>query len=155
MKAAMRVMNADRVAVELRHIGERVVSTARGAMHRSGERILANAKLNAPVDKFNLEEAIQIVSSRGVRGRLQIDIDVVDSIHGVNVAQYALIIHENYESIATSDAPDAREGTKQKQAANPGRYVGGKFLERAADEERRKLQPHLVEAVTKAIQGGM
>lgn len=155
MKVGMRVKGVDKVRAELRHTQERVVDTARGAMRRAALRIRDEARINAPRDKWNLEEAIQIIRTIGDRGRLQLDIDIVPSVNGVNVAQYALIIHENYESIIREPNPDplARQGTKDKQRQYPDHVIGEKFLQRAAEKEQSTLTKHLVSVITKAIEG--
>jgi len=155
MKVGLTIKGVDQVRAELRHTSSRVVDTARGAMRRAALRIRDEARINAPRDKWNLEEAIQIVRTVGERGRLQLDIDIVPTINGVNVAQYALIIHENYNSIIVepNDNPMARAGTKEKQAQYPDHVIGEKFLERAAEKEQQTLTKHLVSVVTSAIKG--
>lgn len=155
MKASVRVSNVDKVLAELRHTGDRVVGSARGAMRRAAARIVENARINAPRDRWNLEESIQLVRDYGIRGRLELTIEMGGVVNGVNVDQYALIIHENYEGIIVDDDnPERRQGTREKQAQYPNHYIGGKFLSRAVDEEQQKLMKHLVGAVTHAIKGG-
>ena len=149
----MRVKGANEVKTELRHTAERVADKARGAMRRAAQRILTQARINAPRDKWNLEEAIQITRTVGERGRLQLDIDIVPTINGVNVQQYAIIMHENYDSIATSDDPEARQGTKEKQRQYPNNLIGEKFLERAADAEEKTLTKNIISVITTAIKG--
>jgi len=155
VKIGLNVKGVDQVRTELRHTADRVVDSARGAMRRAAIRIRDEARINAPRDKWNLEEAIQIVRTVGTRGRLQLDIDIVPTINGVNVHQYALLIHENYNSIIVEPNSDplARQGTKEKQAQYPGHVIGEKFLQRAAEKEQGKLTKHLVSVVTQAIKG--
>lgn len=148
MNVGMKITGAAALKAELRNIGLRVPENARKAMQRSADRIVKEAQLNAPVDKHNLEESIhQVKSYSTFRGRLQIDIDVGGIVNGVNVDLYALEVHENY------DAKRAGPGTIAKMKANPGRTIGAKFLERAADAEKPKIQPSLIQAVIQAIRG--
>lgn len=151
MNIKMRAKGLSEVRTELRHTAERVADSARGAMRRAAIRIRDEARINAPRDKWNLEEAIQIVRTVGNRGRLQLDIDVVPMINGVDVSQYAIIMHENYDSIINPDDPLARQGTKEKQAQYPNNVIGEKFLARAAEDEQGKLTKHLISVVTQAI----
>ena len=157
MKASIQVTGGPAVQGRLRHIGERVVDSARKMMHSSADKIVAQAKINAPVEKYRLEESIRKEVSYGHRGRLQIDIVVGGTIDGVNVDQYAAIIHERYEDIISDDPTDKngytrREATKIKQRAHPESYVGGKFLDRAADPYKEKLRARMAEAITQVIE---
>lgn len=148
MRAAMRITGTQKLLAELRNTGLLVPENARKAMTRAAERIVREAQLNAPVDLHNLEKSIHLTKSYSTfRGRLQIDIEVGGFVDGVNVDLYAMEIHENY------DAKRAGPGTRAKQAANPGRYVGGKFLERALASETPKLRPSLIEAIVRAVRG--
>lgn len=150
----MKITGTNEVKVELRNVADRVADTARSAMRRSAIRIRDEARINAPRDLWNLEDSIQIVRDVGVSGRLQLDIDIIPVVNGVNVAQYALIIHENYNSIIVEDGdPNRRQGTREKQEQYPNNVIGEKFLERAANDEQKTLQKYMIEAVTKAIRG--
>lgn len=40
-------------------------------------------------------------------------------------------------------------GTAAKRAANPGRYIGEKFLDRAVKAQRDKLNAAMIDAVNK------
>lgn len=149
----VKVHNANTVKTELRHTGERVVNYARQAMRLSAGRIEEEGKINAPRALQALEDAIFVEADYGWRGRLILTIDIMDSIYGIDVAQYAIEVHENYEDFATSEDEEARLRTKEKQAQYPDHYIGGKFLERAADKEKYYLEKYLVAAVTSAIKG--
>lgn len=150
----VKVTGIDQVRAELRNTASTVRASAREAMKRAALRIRDEARINAPRDKWNLEEAIQIVRSVGDNGRLQLDIDIIPVIHGVNVAQYALIIHENYNSIIVEDGdPSRRQGTKEKQAQYPDHVIGEKFLERAADKESKTMAKYMIDVVTRATKG--
>lgn len=146
MKFVANVRNTEKVVVELQSIGERVVDNARKLMHASSKKIVDRAKLMAPVDDHQLEKSIHLERSVGERGRLVLTVTAGGVVDGVNVDDYATLIHENYESM------DPGEGTLQKRAANPGVYIGEKFLTRAAEEEEDKLATRMIAAIRRITQ---
>lgn len=162
MRVNINVKNADKVVSRLRQIGEKVVKGARYRMYKASERIMEEAKINVPRDKYRLEDAIHIEKGYGYRGRLQLDVVVSGTIDGVNVEQYAAIIHENYEDIISPDntsvhkrtgyVQELRQGTREKQAQYPDHYIGGKFLERAAEKERKTLMEYMTAVINSAVE---
>lgn len=151
MEITLGVRNTSKVVLEMRSIGAKVVETARKTMHRAAARIEKRAKLFAPVDKHNLEEAIHIEQGYGTSGRLQMDVVASGEVNGVNVEEYAELVHENYDAPGMMPGP----GTLAKREANPGVYIGRKYLERAGSVEERILQPNMIAAVTKTINTGV
>lgn len=145
MRFNARVKNTEKVVFELQQIGERVVDNARKTMHARARHIAREAKLNAPVDDHDLEESIHIERDTGENGRLELTITAGGTVNGVDVDDYATLIHENYESMQPG------ENTLAKRAANPGRYVGGKFLERAALQEEETLMKRLVAVIRRVV----
>lgn len=143
MRAITR--NADRVVVELHSIGERVVETARKRMHSAAQRIVKNAQLNAPVDDHQLERSIHVERSLGERGRLELTVVAGGTVDGVNVDDYATLIHENYSSMTPG------ENTRAKILANPDRVIGEKFLTRAAEEEEEGLAGSMIAAIRRVV----
>lgn len=143
MKASIKTQGFSGLYASLRHAGQRVQENGRKTMHRQADAIVKEARLNAPVDKHNLEESIRKEIDYVQRGRLQITIKMGGFVGGVNVDRYALEVHENYESMKPGP------GTLAKMQANPGRIIGSKFLERAIEASRGKLQKAMVEAVIK------
>ncbi|RWB95535.1 MAG: HK97 gp10 family phage protein [Mesorhizobium sp.] len=141
----MTVTGVDAVKLELRNIADRVTDAARARMKRSADRMVKEAQLNAPVDEHNLEESIRIEKDYAADGRLEIDVIAGGMVGGVDVDDYAAEMHENYESYRPG------EGTIEKRLANPGRYVGGKFLERAAEAENEKLPAEIRSDIDKVI----
>lgn len=135
----MRALGIEKVKVELRNIGEMVVDNARKTMRASAKRIVKEAQLNAPVDDHQLEKAIHVVRDYGDRGRLEINIEVGGVVDGVNVDDYAALMHEGSYNLGPA--------SQQKQAANPGRIIGPKFLTRAAEEEEEKLDSKMIAAI--------
>jgi hypothetical protein len=160
MKTRMKLTGMAELRVELRQLAVRVPDGARKVMHRSAEIIVEEAKLNAPRDWGNLEDAIRIIKDyTGVNGRLQIDIGIVPtgsemgengpiSVDRFNI--YAALVHENYEThVAYVKGPG--KGTLAKMAANPGRKIGSGFLSRAAAEEEPRLARKTIAAIDRTI----
>lgn len=138
----MNVAGAGEVVTQLFHAGERVKDGARKAMHRVSDRIVKEAKLNCPVDKHNLEESIHAEKDYERNGRLTIKIVVGGTVNGVNVDAYAAEVHEHYESMHPGP------GTIAKRIANPSRYVGEKFLERAVKDNEEYIFAHILAQVS-------
>lgn len=144
----MKASGFDGVLAMLRNVAEIVPANARKAMHRGADFIVKEAKLNAPVDKHNLEESIHKEATyTGRRGRLSIILAAGGTVNGVNVDNYVMEVHENYDS----RRPGPR--TLDKMAANPGRKIGAKFLERAVRDAEDKLRKQIIEAVQIGTQG--
>ena len=137
MDVKMGVTGIEEVYAALRNEAERVSATARKTMHRGADQIVKEARLNAPVDSGDLEDSIHKEAGYGERGRLQIDI-VMDVDYGTEM-------HENYESYKPG------KGTIAKREANPGRYVGGKFITRAVEAVSPRLIKDLIGAVIRKI----
>jgi hypothetical protein len=145
VKAGLKVYGCDELAGLMKELAGRVPKQGRKVMDRGADKIVKEAALNAPVDKHNLEDAIHKEKSYEDRGRLKIDIVVGGEVRGVDVDRYAMLIHENYEGM------NPGKGTLAKRAANPGRYVGGKFLERAVDDQMPKIIKQMTEAILREL----
>lgn len=145
MKVDVKVTGIPELMARLRHYSEIVPDKARKTMHRGAAKVVKEAKLNVPVDKHNLEESIRSEVKYEFRGRLTIEILTGGYVGTVNVEEYAMKVHENYND----DTPGKH--TIAKRAANPGRYIGRKFLERALDSQATKLHASMVEAVDEAL----
>jgi HK97 gp10 family phage protein len=143
MQIKMNVTGLNDLVLKLRNTAERVSDTARKTMHRGADKIVKEAKLNCPVDEGNLEASIKKEVAYGERGRLEIDVAVGGTINGVNVDEYATEVHEHYEGMKPGP------GTQAKREANPGRYVGEKFLTRAAETVRPRLEKDAISDVLK------
>ena len=146
MKPGIKIRGDTQLLAELKNTTQRVERSAREFMKRSAERVVKYARLNAPVDLHNLEESIHIERTyEEGKGRLKINVVAGGVIDGVNVDEYAAKVHENYNE----EHPG--EGTLEKRLANPDRHVGGKFLERAVEEEEEGLEARMLSSVTKEI----
>jgi len=98
--------------------------------------------LYAPVDDGQLERSIHLEKGYEDNGRLMIAVVAGGMVDGINVDAYAALIHENYESMKPGP------NTIAKRDANPGVYVGGKFLDRAAKDSAEKLEKAIIKVVT-------
>lgn len=129
----MKISGLNEVVAGLRNAAQRVSQGAQRVVYGEADEIVREAQLNAPVDKYNLERAITRDNGRLSGFRFVITISVGGMVGNVDVTRYALFIHENYSSL------NPGPGTVQKRAANPGRYIGEKFLERALNARRGRV----------------
>jgi hypothetical protein len=143
----MKVSGISQTVAGLKHLGERVPDNARKAMHRLADNIVKDAKLFTPVDEHNLEESIRKEVTYGYRGRLQIEIVAGGMVNGVNVDQYVARIHENYEAL------NPGSGTIAKRNANPGVYIGEKFLSRAMTKHRKNANQFVKGRLFRGVKG--
>ncbi len=105
------------------------------AMLEEAEKIRDLAKEFAPVDDYNLVEAIQTdIESRDASGRFKrkevtvfVDMEKAND-DGTKVGDYAMLIHEYLQPYGSGDL---NLGKKSQQKDAGRRVVGGKFLERA------------------------
>jgi HK97 gp10 family phage protein len=135
----MKVTGVSETVLSLRNIGERVAENARKTMHRAADKIVERARLMAPVDEGNLEEAIQKdIKYEGKRNRLAIDIVIMDTVNGVNVADYATYMHEGSYNLGP---------LSQAKQASTGVTVGPGFITRAGEEQKIKLEAAMIGAV--------
>jgi hypothetical protein len=156
MKASMKVYGCDELAALMKQLAGRVPKQGRKVLERGAEKIVKEAQLNAPVDKHNLEDAIHMEKRYEGRGRMAVDIVVGGTVRGVDVDRYAMLVHENYEAMLRVVRKDGTAGgpgpgTLAKRAANPGRYVGEKFLERAVDDTMPKIQTQMAAAIMREL----
>ncbi|TDW20406.1 bacteriophage HK97-gp10 putative tail-component [Rhizobium azibense] len=139
----MKVTGVRQTVLKLRSIGDRVHDNARKTMHAAADRIVETAKKMAPVDKHNLEEAIQKkIGYEGRRKRLAIDIEIAPVVNGVRVEDYATYMHEGEYELGPKSA---EKNASQDEEVGPG------FLTRAAEAEEKKLNERMVAAVTEVI----
>jgi hypothetical protein len=105
------------------------------AMLEEAEKIRDLAREFAPVDEYNLVNAIQTdVESRDSSGRFKrkevtvfVDMNMVND-DGTYVGDYAMLIHEYLQPYGSGDL---NLGKKSQLKDAGRRVVGGKFLERA------------------------
>ena len=144
-----RVKGGDDLQVYMTNVAERSNEKIRRGMRHGAKMIKEGSIERVPVDEHNLEEAHHIVETRGARNRIEIAVEV--SGQGVNrdVDDYAMRVHEAYPG--DSNPGSRGEGTNRKQAAKPTVYVGGKYLERALDENEDKIMAEIEAAIRGAF----
>lgn len=140
---------------ELRYLleqtGKKAVEGVINQMKEEGREIRDLARKMAPVDEHNLERAIKVRAVGGGRdsagrfARKSVEVFVdedtdVPSKPGRTVGEYAYIMHEHLTPYG-----HLRLGEKslQKQGGQP-ELVGGGYLERAVEEQRRGMIERLV-----------
>jgi hypothetical protein len=157
MKMGLDVSDIGRGSVEsmLRNIARRVPDAARGQMKRSAERTVKLAKQMTPEDEGHLADSIRIEKTYGDHGRLQIDIVAgkgrATRVNGrtVDLEQYALLVHEAYETAVAPNGPG--KNTRRKMAANPGVQIGSGFLVRALQKEAEAFERVMIQVINRAI----
>lgn len=138
--------NLEALKQSLYRKAERTEAAVIEAVEEAAEIIRDEAKLNVPVDTHNLESAIHISDRRTRRGNHAVDVEVSGTgDDGRDVAEYAMEVHEHYESYSPG------EGTLAKRAANPGRYIGEKYLERAVTDKKAEAVDKVRKAVREAV----
>lgn len=153
MEVNVKVFDRGNVALRLRNIAILVPEEARKQMHRATENIVKLAKLQAPEHTGALAGSIRIEKSYGVRGRLQLDVvmggPTLMRHNGklIDLDEYALEIHENYEEIH----PTPGKRTQEKMARHPEVNIGSKFLTRAGEGQEERLTKILAVAITQII----
>ena len=138
----------DSVLAKLRNVAEKVPATGRKTMHRGADKIVLIAKDMCPFDTGALEGSIHQELQYENHGRLAIDIVCGGMVEGVDVDQYAMRIHENYNEM------NPGYGTILKQQRVDVK-VGGKFLTRAVDSQKDRLSRDIIEAVITAAKSEM
>lgn len=142
-----RGLTPDQLAEQFRQSISRTRRESKKIMREVANDILLASQQMAPLDDGELEQAHDISIVRLNRDDMLLEIGVGGWVGGVNVDEYAWIMHERL-----SPYGDLNLGPRSilKNALNPAnRKVGGKFLERAADE----YEPIAIERMKKALPG--
>ncbi|WP_207456053.1 hypothetical protein [Azospirillum sp. SYSU D00513] len=136
----MKLTGTGNLATILRRVQANVTRAAAAEIHRQGETMRTVSQLNAPVDEGDLEAAHFVETTTRPGGST-----TTVGVGGDDVDPYALQMHEGlgpYGSGAFQPGP----GTIAK-----GQQAGGKFLERAFDDQRGEIAPAVADAVRKAL----
>ena len=142
----LTIIGIEGLQLHLKNVSEKVSKNASRIMHNAADKIVSEAKLNTPVDKYNLEQSIKQNLKYEYRGRLAIDITVGGFLNGVDVDLYAASIHEGY------DDNKPGKGTIIKRNANPGRIIGRHFLSRAAEDQEGKMGKEMIEGILLGVE---
>lgn len=137
--------------------GNRAANGISAMMKNMAEQIKKETVDNAPVDTHGLEKAIETSSEGGGRdpiGRFQRVRYVVyinantENSDGEAVGKYAMIMHEE---LAPYGSGNYKLGKDSQTKAATGKDVGGKFLERAAEGNRREILDKAIDIARRAI----
>jgi hypothetical protein len=121
-------------------------ATARDQMAQEVVKLAELARKMAPVDKYDLEQAILTEANGGDIGRrTQFYVFVADELNGVNIRDYVVAMHEQFGA-----AYQLGPASLAKQAGQP-EIVGGKFLERAFEERKEPLVKAIGDAVKRSL----
>lgn len=149
----IKVIGIGTTQLALQQSMTKAVDAARKELTRAAKKTQEEARLNAPVDLGNLEAAIQIDSPRTPRSEVkEITVYIASSAGGVDVGRYAELVHERYgDPGGPAGTHGPGPGTLAKMAANPGRSIGKKFLERAGEKVGEEYQRRAEAAVKGAV----
>lgn len=138
--AGVKVTGLGDLVAALKRIERDVVRAASAEIHRQGEAIMQASQLNAPVDEGDLEAAHSVETKQRPGGST-----TVVGVGGGEVDVYAMQMHEGlspYGSGAFQPGP---------KTIAKGPQAGGKFLERAFNDQKDEIAPAVADAVRKAL----
>lgn len=149
---ALELEGADELAILIRNAGAKAAKGVVEQMRREALNIQALARRFAPIDHGPLEDAIKVETLGGgrddggrfVRKAFAVYIDMsAQAFDGRSVGQYAYVMHEMLMPFGSGGyklGPKSR-----KKQAGQAEIVGGRFLERAAEEVSRNMMNRLIE----------
>jgi hypothetical protein len=127
-----RGLTPDQLAVQLDTASASTRREAKKALREGAKQIMGTSVQQCAIDEGNLEEAHELTIVRLSQDNMEVEIEVGGVVNGVDVDDYAWMVHETQAPYG--DMPLGPK-SQAKNAGNPAdRFVGGKFLERAADE---------------------
>lgn len=149
----MQLEGADELAYLIRNAGAKASKNIAAQMRREAFNIQELARRFAPIDHGNLEDAIEVAevgggrdeeTGRFLRKSFEVFIDMdAEAFDGRTVGQYAYVMHE---LLLPYGAGGFKLGKKSREKqAGQAETVGGRFLERAAEEVSRGLMGRLIE----------
>lgn len=149
----IKVSGVENLLLQLSQTGEKAIRGVSNEIQKGAKKIQYRAIQYAPVDEGNLENAIKTEFDRsGVNGRLQAFVYVdpnEDAGDGRTVGDYALAVHEGVAPFGSGGW--GRIG-KRSQIKDGGRgEVGGKFLERAAEDMAEEIAQDLQKVIAKVL----
>jgi hypothetical protein len=145
------------LGVLLEQVGEKAVRGVFAQMKVEAEKLAESAREKAPLDHGDLEKAIKVRESGGGRNemgqfaRKSVEVYVDDTMPvtdrpGHTVGEYAYEMHEHL-----TPAGPLQLGPRSQDKDGGRGVVGGKYLERAADEIETELLAKLTAACQAAI----
>jgi hypothetical protein len=144
----MELEGADELMVLLRQLGPKATDGIFQQMKVEAKTIRDTARSYAPIDHGNLEDAIKMEvlgGGRDARGRfvrkaVSVFIDMEAEGHnGELISQYAYIMHEHLTPYGPLNL-----GKKSRAKDGGTGMVGGRFMERAADDVSAQMMNRLI-----------
>lgn len=136
----VKVRGLERTVSELRQTGDYTTRASRRQIRIEAERIRQRAEENAPVLTGALESSLVAEAHRDDRNRLRMT--VTFSARSADTGfDYGVYMHEGFYNLGPASL--------EKQASNPGRVVGRKFLERAYEDLIRGITERMAAALDK------
>lgn len=127
-----------------------VRANAARSLERSANRIAKRAQSYTPIDTEDLMNSIRVVKKRGARGRNEFVVimgDMIGAQRGIDIDQYALVVHEFYELWASTIARRAEE----RERGGPADKRGGHFMTRALADDRELATHDMIEVIARTI----
>lgn len=147
----MEIEGADELAILLTQSGGKAVKGVLDQMRKEAAKIQELAQKYAPIDHGNLEDAIKVRTQGGGRdesgrfGRKSISVFIdmnAPAFDGRTVGEYAYVMHEHLLPFG-SGGYNLGKHSQAKQAGQ-SEIVGGRFLERAADDVSKDMMNRLI-----------
>jgi hypothetical protein len=149
--------NLDKLRQNLFAKQGRINKGMRVGAEAAAELIMKQSQENCPVDTYNLEEAHHIEQSitraDNIRFTVEVSGEGYGSEHPRDVESYAMLVHELLAPYGAGElnGKPFSIGPKSRAKAALGKDVGGKFLQRALDQEKANAINLIREAVRKQI----
>ena len=139
-------VNVSGVVADLHNMAKRSTRAVRAQLKKEATALKNMSKRMAPVDEHNLESAHQVVKFVDTNDRVGYGVEVGGVVNGVNVDNYALIVHEGLDGKKYGQTPAGRAKASRERVR-----VGPKFLERALRKmEREGMMRRMREAVKRS-----
>lgn len=151
--------NLDKLRQSLFAKQGRANASMRQATEAGAERIMKKSQDNSPVDTYNLEEAHHIQQTLTEADHVRYKIEVSGSGFGSenprDVESYAMLVHENMAPYGTGELNGkpfhAADSPQNNAKIAAGKDVGGKFLDRAVESEKKIAIEGIRQAVKRSL----
>lgn len=132
-----RGMTPELLGLELKQSSVQTRRDAKKVLREGAKRIRDTSIQQCAIDEGNLEEAHELTVVRLSRDNIEVEIEVGGVVNGVDVDEYAWKVHET--QVPYGDMPLGPKSQAKNESNPPDRFVGGKFLERAVDENEEDI----------------
>lgn len=134
--------SARQLGIALQNASREGRANARNTAHTEASYIMEIAEDQAPFDTGELEKAFTLRTNRLRSDRTMFNVEVGGVVDGVNVDEYAWIMHESSYNLG--------ELSRVKQS-RVGRIVGPKYLERAFEEREGPMMQAIYIALFRGV----